>query len=627
MIVAREQFREVVEKLLKLPKLSFDSETSGLKVWHTDRLFSAIFSDGTDAFYFNFQDYPDDPKFDRRFLLPRAWIKMFWGIFDDSQKIVFMHNAKFDMGMLHQEGVTIRSIVHCTQANARVEYNDHMEYDLNSCLTRIGDKKDDAVSKYIDENRLWKWELVPGKKSRKKLKFFQLVPFDIIVPYAEQDALGTFKLGEHQISEIEKISDQNNTAIRPLSGIMHMERRLTKTCFGMEKTGVKIDVGYCKEAIEYETGKYETAAREFERLTGIEFVDSGKTLAEAFTKMGEEYPTTAKGNPSFTDEVLQGFQSPVAKIVQEYRDAYKRCNTYFRSFLYYSDKDGIIHPNMWQGGTKTGRFSYSDPNFQNLTKDEDLSHPFPIRRAIIPPEGYLLGSIDYDQQEFRMMLDYAGQLDLIEKIIAGFDPHQSTAELVGVSRRPAKILNFGLLYGMGKDKLARQIGCTVGEAIEFKQKYFSSLPEVKKFIRGATETAEKRGFVFTWAGRRLHFPDAQFAYRAANGIIQGGCADVTKVSMNQIDDFLAPHKTRMAIQVHDELLFVVPFDEWGIMGDLKKIMESVYPYRHIPLTCSISHGVKSWGDMIEGEPNEAGNSFQNTQSSPFPKGAAQYLVL
>lgn len=200
------------------------------------------------------------------------------------------------------------------------------------------------------------------------------------------------------------------------------------------------------------------------------------------------------------------------------------------------------------------------------------------------------------------MLDYAGQLDLIKKIMDGFDPHESTAQLVGVKRRPAKILNFGLLYGMGIAKLARAIGCSELEARAFKDKYFSALDRVKVFIRNASQTAERRGFVFTWNGRRLSFPDPEFSYKAANGIIQGGCADIAKEAMNRIDEFLNPYKTKMIIQCHDEILFALHKSELNLIKDLKKIMEDVYPYRHIPLTCSVSHSFKSWGDMVEGEP-------------------------
>ncbi len=628
MIVTKEDFNYIIDGLSQEPIISLDTETLGLRVWGEHKLFSIIVGMPQGAFYFNFHDYKDDPDFLPQYLLPRDLIKQFGHLVGDINKICFLHNAKFDMGMLYKEGVEFNCITHCTEAIARVERNDHLTYSLGDCAERIGEKKDDAVEAYIKEHHLWKWETVGGKKNRTKQKFFDQVPFKIIVPYGEQDAMVTLKLGLHQIKEIEKISLQNNTALKPLSGVMNMERELTKTFFEMEKLGVKFDPDYCGRAISYEESRYKKAMDDFKSSTHMDFADSNKVLAEAFTRAGEVFPTTEKGNPSFTDEVLSGFTSPIAKIVQEYRDAYKRCNTYFRNFLLLGDENNFIHPNIRQGGTKTGRISYAEPNFQNLTKDEDLSQPFPVRRAIVPPEGFLLLSIDYDQQELRLMLDYAGELELIGKIMEGLDPHQATADLVGIPRRPAKNLSFGLLYGMGLAKMARQIGCTEDEAREYKRKYFASLSGVRRFLRACTETAEKRGFVFNWFGRRMLFPDVRFCYRAANGIIQGGCADIAKIALNQIQEFLLPYKTKMAIQVHDEIMFMLHKDELFLVPELKNIMESVYPYRHIPLTCSVSHSFLSWGDMVEGEPivQEIRDEIQGKSDRSISKGSPQLLV-
>lgn len=634
MIVTEENFDSVVQTLSQFGRLGFDSETTGLRIWHDDKIFSAIFATSELYWYFNFQDYSDpsyrtmlddwlkEPenksvdvgeKFDKKYVLPREYLKKLQPLFDDPNRILYEHNAKFDTGMLDKEGIETKTIIHCTQAIARVERNDHMTYDLGDCAARIGESKDDIVDHFIMENKLWKWQAQPGKKIRKKNKFFYMVPFELIVPYGGRDAMVALRLGLHQEKAIEEISNQNNKAIRKLNQVMHMERKLTQTCYTMEKMGVPIDQEYSRKAIEFEEARYGQAAKKFEELTGIEFVDSNKVLANAFTRAGEIFPTTDKGNPSFTDEILSGFSSPIAKTVQDYRDSYKRCNTYFRSFLYFVDPWGFIHPNIKQGGASTGRVSYAEPNFQNLTKDEDASLPFPVRRAVIPKPDHLLMSIDYDQQEFRLMLDYAEQFDLIQRIMEGFDPHQSTAELVGIGRRPAKILNFGLLYGMGIKLLARKLECSEAEARAFKEKYFSALDKVKIFIKNATRTAERRGFVFTWSGRRLHFVNPDFAYKAANGIIQGGCGDICKEAMNRIYDFLKPYKTKMSIQVHDELLFMLHKEETFLIEPLKKIMEGVYPYKHIPLTCSVSHSYKSWGDMIEGEPTDGQKARDEVQ--------------
>jgi DNA polymerase-1 len=251
---------------------------------------------------------------------------------------------------------------------------------------------------------------------------------------------------------------------------------------------------------------------------------------------------------------------------------------------------------------------------QNISKDEDAELPFPIRRAFVPRPDYIFVMIDYNQMEFRLMLDYAGELELIEQIIDGHDPHQATAELVNIPRKPAKTLNFGLLYGMGIKKLALQIGVPVDEAARFKYKYFDALPKVQMFLRKTSKRAEKASLVRDWLGRAFHFPDPEFAYKAANAIIQGGCASVVKIAMVRLGKLLEGKKSRMLLQVHDELIFEVHKDELYLVEKLQEIMETVYPYRHIPLTCSVSHSLKSWGEPVEGFPEDAKRNQVQNQS-------------
>ncbi len=597
MLVKRSNFVFVMNTLKGERELSLDSETTGLRVYHGDKLFSVIISTETDAYYFNFNEYEN---LDEDWLLSVTHLETLnLELFQNPNIYWFLHNPKFDMGMLAQWGIHLIGPIHDTETGARLEWNEHMVYGLDDCAKRIGLAKSDAVEEYIKQNELWEWEQIPGKKTRTKRKFFNRVPIHIMQAYAEQDALITFKLGKHQLNKFSEIQNSNPTNKPSILNVFTNEMLLTKVCFAMEQTGIKIDRGYCNEAIKYETDRYLRAKAEFEKVSGSEFVDSNKSLERAFANVGETCPRTDKGNPSFTDDVLSSLKSPLAKIVQDYRHSFKRANTYFQSFLYFADSHDSLHANMRQAGTGTGRFSYSDPNLQNLTKGDE-KEKFPVRRAFVPRDGFFLTMIDYDQMELRMMLDYAGQLDLIEQIMAGYDPHQATADLVGCERRPAKILNFGILYGMGLALLADTLGCTKDEARMFRFKYFRGLPRVQDFIYSVTGTAERRGFVVNWAGRRSYFPDPKFAYKSPNYVIQGGCADVVKFAMNRLHQYLSDKRSRMLVQVHDEIVFEIHFSEAHIVPQLKKIMEDVYPYKHIPLTCSVSHSLISWGDEIEG---------------------------
>lgn len=601
--VTVEDFESVVALLGRKCFLSFDTETTGLRSFHGDRVFSIIIGDDRDVYYFNFQNYNTDDYWQHKpeQVLPREYIPLLQSLFEG--QVLFAHNAKFDMHMLYKEGIRFdKALVWCTETGARVEYNDHMKYSLQACAERIGEAKDDAVEEYIKKFRLWEWVQIPGKKKREKNKFYSRVPFGIIQPYGIQDVIACFRLGKHQQAKLSLIADSTAQNRAPITETMTLEMQVTKATQNMEREGLLVDVPYVQQGIEYYAAMCEQIERNFQEITGLEFKDSNKVLAQAFTNMGLNFPTTAKGNPSFTDEVLEKFDNPVAELIREWRDADKKLNTYFRSFLYWRDGDDKIHADFRQAGTATGRFSCRNPNLQNVPKGSEGT--FNIRKAFIVEPDYILVAIDYNQMEFRMMLDYAGEMDLINRIMNGHDPHTATADLVGIERRPAKTLNFGLLYGMGVRLLAEKLGVDVRRAKEFKGLYFEGLPKVKNFLRRSTRVAEKRGYVFDWAGRRFHFPDSKFAYKAANSIIQGGCASVVKKAMVRIDECVQEHgyKSRPIAQIHDEILFKVHKSELGVESEFQKIMENIYPYKHIPLTCSIEHSKTSWGELEVGPP-------------------------
>jgi DNA polymerase-1 len=318
-----------------------------------------------------------------------------------------------------------------------------------------------------------------------------------------------------------------------------------------------------------------------------------------FDAAGEKYPLTDKGNPSFAAEVLEGMESPVASIINQIRHHEKRAGTYYSSFLHYADRSNVIHQDMRQAGTETGRFSYRDPNLQNVPKEdeeEDQATPFHVRESFIPRPGHFYYSIDYKQMEYRMMLDYAGEMKLIAAVMDGMDVHQATAELVGILRKHAKTLNFAILYGAGVDKIAKMLGMSKKEALELKMLYFEKLPRVHQFMRRVTKQGESRGFIFNWMGRRCHIAQRDWAYILPNHLIQGGCADVVKAAMNRIDDYLETFQTKMLLQVHDELLLETPFNESELALPIKMIMERIYePQNGMILEASVEHSLKSWG--------------------------------
>jgi DNA polymerase-1 len=592
-LVTTDNFGETYDILKAEEYIGLDTETFGLKIY--DDMFCLQLSTDGYQFYFNFLEYPSNPfVWDKKELL--ADLADLWR---DKNKTWFIHNAKFDLHRFYNHAWYIRGRIHCTQAVARIIYNQHISYSLDACVQRaFKEKKDDGVEKWIKANKAYTWETIEGKKKRIKNKHYDQVPFDIMFDYGCSDVELVRKLGVWQLDKMPPDYQE----------VYERECKLVKTCMDMEQEGIKIDKEYVAYAKEEEKRLLAKAKESATEQANEEYKNGPKWLSAAFDRVGQQYRINPQtGNPMFDKDELAGMDSPLARTVREIRTREKYIGTYYSSFQHFGGVGGIVHANIRQSGTDTGRFSYSDPNLQNVPKEEDFKRgTVQVRKCFVPREGHCFVMIDFDQQEFRLMLDYAGETSLIRKIMEhGEDVHQATADMLGVSRKEAKTLNFGLLYGMGYAKLSNQLSISPAEAKELRRLYFARLPHVQKFINGVVSKAESRGYIKTWAGRRLYFPDSEYAYKAPNHLIQGGCGDIAREAMNRLSDLLAGYNTNMLVQVHDELLFEVPFDELELVDDLRKEMEDVYvPHNGMQLTCGVEHSWVSWGkqDVEDGKP-------------------------
>jgi len=378
---------------------------------------------------------------------------------------------------------------------------------------------------------------------------------------------------------------------------------LIHVCNKIEAVGVKIDRKFIEAGLKYEHGEIKKAKEDFEADTGRAYVNSSKLFAEIFESRGEKYPLTDKGNPSFKKDFLEDMDTPTALLINRIRYHEKRASTYWSSFLYYADSYNVLHPRLNQAGTVTGRFSSSNPNMQNMPKEdeeEDKEKQYIVRRSFKPRPGFKFYSIDYNQMEYRMMLDITGEKELIDAVNSGEDVHTATARILGIPRKQAKTVNFALLFGTGNKKLAKMLGVTEQKAKDIKYLYFSKLPNVKSHIYNITKTGETRGYVYNWLGRVYWCGNFDFSYKLPNHLIQGGCADVIKKAMVEIEAQIPDHNMRL--QVHDELIFELEDSRIDILPKIKSIMESVYvPRNGMPLTVSIKRSSRSMAthDMEE----------------------------
>lgn len=595
MRVTTENLLKVQETLLRENKLSIDTETTGLDLFHGDSIFAVSISTmGRSVFYF-----------DSRVLGGWDAIRKVLSPLAENQAILWIgHNIKFDYTALYRAGLKLRGDLYCTQALARVQDNTHMKYGLDACAKRLGLNKSDAVEEYISAHGLWQWETRWGK--RKKKKFFDRVPMDIMQEYAEKDALLVWDIYEDQ----QRTFILWNSGPRPIRSLVDNEIKLTKVCAEMGITGFPVDVVFCEKGLQHEVAEYKKAAACFTDISKVDFLDSNKMLAEAFQRLGVRPGLTEKGNPSFTDDELSKINHPLAECVRTYREHYKRGHTYFEGLLHYADRNGVIHMDLRQDGTATGRLSCREPNLQNLSekKDQKGAYEYSVRRALKPFPGECLVSMDLQAAEYRLLIDYAGETVLAEKVKSGHDLHDATKDVIGLegenSRDQAKTIGFGLLYGQGAAALAASLKVALTEASRLKNKYLSALPRIRMFMDKVKYRATRQGVLINFLGRRLRFPNRDYVYKGVNHLIQGGVGDIIKLAMVQVATEIEEKnlKTKLIASIHDELVFSIPKEEFNHIPRWVQIMESVYPYKYLPMKASVCFSWESLADMEEGTP-------------------------
>jgi DNA polymerase I-like protein with 3'-5' exonuclease and polymerase domains len=424
------------------------------------------------------------------------------------------------------------------------------------------------------------------------------LPAGYVGPYAEQDAELTLKLWNRFKTEIQQ---QN------LSNIFNLETTLTPILIEMREHGIRVDLEKADQLKKDFVKEENKMLAEIKKLTGIDVeIWAAASVAKAFDALKVPYERTVKTKaPSFTTNWLHNCPHPIAKLIRETREMNKFHSTFIDSILRYTHK-GRIHSEINQlksdsGGTATGRLSMSNPNLQQIpARNKEFGKQ--IRSLFLPDEGKQWGSFDYSQQEPRLVVHYASSTDggfegSYELIKAynddSADFHQVVAEMADIPRSQAKTINLGMFYGMGKGKLAAQLGIDIEQAKAILNAYNERVPFVKMLSNRCMATADKKGCVVTIRGRHCRFDrwepktfgihksmtreEAEskydrgmikraMTYKALNRLIQGSAADQTKQAM--IDCYNNGH--RPLLQIHDELCFNVNGDK-----DIKEIQHQM----------------------------------------------------
>lgn len=640
MNVTIDNFNDCLDVIKKSIFVAWDTETTSLNSFKDGKLFSIIVSCEADDFYFNFKDYPEEGIA----ALPISLIEKLKDVAEDQSKINFMQNARFDLHMLAKDGLFIKGKIYDLMFLDRIYFNQHMSYNLTNITKRWGDEKLDIVWEYITKNKLITKTELPEFGKTIEQPHFDRVPFSIMQPYGEQDGRGTLNVGLKILESLKLEDSQLTPSVAPQMQVVENESRLVHTLFRMEQRGVQLDVDYCRKALAHYFGIIKDVEEKFKLQTGLDFVKGTTVFEEVFASEKEKWEKTEKGNWKWDADVLSTFKNPVAGLAISWSEA-KKQSEYFANFLFYSDASGVLHPDFQQSGTVTGRMSSRSPNMQNLSSPDKYEENteaalYPVRKALVPRPGYFFAMIDYAQSEYRLFLEYAKANDVIREVLNGKDVHQANADIAGVTRKQAKTVGFGLLYGQGVGKLAYSLFDTMGSSLQVSAMHKKSinfgitkedeeiyktctpemlahdLPLIKKaseiknlilktnpaygdLMKAITNTAKSRKYLRNFYGRRLQFTDSRYCYKAVNHLIQSSCADMIKFAMNEIDAYLKDKKSKMLLQIHDELVVETHESEEYILPEIKRIMESAYPHRLLPQIAEISWSKESMAQKLK----------------------------
>ena len=514
-------------------------------------------------------------------------------ILEDPSILKIGQNIKYDAHIFLNYGIELNGINEDTML---------ISYVLESNESHGMDK---LSLKYLNHECI-RYESLVGK-GVKQITFDQ-VSIDDAVPYAAEDADVTLQLYNH----LKPLLDKEKSL---LSIYRNIEIPAMKSLIKIERNGVLIDhkilqnqshvIG--EKLIQLEKKAFELAGQPFN-------LSSPKQLQEIlFEKLGiKPLKKTPTGTPSTSEEVLSELSAtyPLPKLILEYRGLAKLKSTYTDKLpKMINEVTGRVHTNYNQAVAITGRLASSDPNLQNIPiRTEDGRK---VREAFIAPQGSKILSADYSQIELRIMAHLSKDERLIEAFKNNEDIHKITAaeifscDLSNVSseqRRYAKVINFGLIYGMSAYGLAKNLNIERVAAQNYIEKYFTRYPSVRNYMEEAKQSAKNNGYIETYFGRRLWVPEINgsngirraAAERAAiNGPMQGTAADLIKMAMNAVDEWIKKSKEitgKMIMQVHDELVFEVPESEVDkFQENIRDLMENVAKL-DVPLKVDIGVG-------------------------------------
>ena len=526
------------------------------------------------------------------------------------------HNLKFDLSVLLAHGCTVNGpffdtmLVHALVSSDQRHSMDFVsEALLGYTPVKLTDLPQNSQGAESDLFSLAEEEKKPAKKTSKKKDInMTLIPVKELTEYAAEDADITL-----QISEILKTQLEENGQGPVYSDI---EAPLLPVLTAMENEGISLDIMALSDISDSLTKRISNLSEDITQAAGREFnLNSPKQLGEILFGEMElvEKPKKTKTGQFKTDEqTLSALASkhPIIANILDYREATKLKSTYVDALpQHVSSKTGRVHTHYQQLMTSTGRLTSNDPNLQNIPVRSEAGRE--IRKAFVPRDkNHTLLAADYSQVELRVMAALSGDEAMIEAIKEDLDIHSATAarvygvsidDVTGEMRRNAKMVNFGIIYGISAFGLSQRLDIPRAEASEIIETYFKQYPGIKNYMESTVATAQEKGYVETLSGRRCYIRNIDSkngtirngAERAAiNAPVQGSSADMIKLAMIQVKKLLAKEEiqTKMLLQVHDELLFDLHLNEQEhLVPKIVATMEKALPLPY-DIECKVETG-------------------------------------
>ena len=590
LITKPEERKELMEILMEQKQVCFDTETTSLDALHADLVGMSFSYKAREAFYVAL---PDD------FEQAKCIVEEFIPFFESTEIEKIGHNIKYDIKVLNRYSISVSFPLFDTMV-AHYLINPESKQNM------------DFLAEFYLNYKPVSIETLLGKKGKNQGNMRDLKPEEIS-DYACEDADITFQLKQLFEPQIQK------EHLKEL--FYEMEMPLVEVLKDMEEEGIAIDV---KALVAY-SKQMEITLTELEKnikeLAGVDFnLDSPKQLGDVLfdvLKISSKAKKTKTGQYATSEDILQKHEKdhPIIPMILEYRQLRKLKSTYVDPLPTLTDKiDGRIHTNYMQTVTATGRLSSNNPNLQNIPIRTDKGKE--IRKAFVPRNSdFILMAADYSQIELRIIAALSGDKNMIEAFTSGQDIHKATAakvfhvpldEVTREQRSAAKAVNFGIIYGQSAFGLAQNLNISRTEAKTIIDSYFEQYSTIKSYMDGTVAQAREKGYVETIMQRRRYLPDINsgnavvrgFAERnAVNAPIQGSAADIIKMAMVEVYRAMKkqPLKSKMILQVHDELVFDIHRSE---MEWMKKLVEDAMEHAVkmvVPMEVELQFG-ENWLD-------------------------------